>query len=307
MYDTAHPITHNEDPVSDPAIVGGELPSSNVRSLHVLGRLQTSLDIQRVIELFSTELQRDVAHDAFSYRNADHGVEVGVGQSADHRCQYRLVVEGEALGQVEVSRSTPFKHDEIRTVEELLVCLVYPLRNALMYQRALHSAHKDPLTGLFNRKALDAALSREIKLARRHKQALSLIVLDLDNFKAVNDRFGHSTGDAVLKTLAETLTRCTRTTDILARFGGEEFSVVLNNTDVAGASLLAERICQAARAARCWVDAAAVPFTISVGVATLAPGDDERTLFTRADRALYEAKRNGRDQVCVAPSAPEQV
>lgn len=298
LYDIAQPQNRREAAMSERAVVGG-VPQGQERALKLLSQLQMTLELPRLLEAFAEEIGKIVAHDSFSYRHAPMGVDIVLGKPAVHRCEYRLVVESDTLGKVEFTRSHPFRATETDEFEELLVALVYPLRNALMYERALQSALKDPLTGLYNRAAMNDALSREIKLARRNKSPVSLILIDIDHFKTINDTYGHSVGDTVLRSLASTITSCIRTTDILARFGGEEFSIVLNNTDVAGAKLLAERIGQAARSASCEVNGKPVVYTISLGVATLQTQDDERSLFERADKGLYEAKRAGRDRVVV--------
>ena len=147
---------------------------------------------------------------------------------------------------------------------------------------------------------MDSSLQREFNLARRNKSALSLLVLDIDNFKIINDTHGHAAGDAVIKALAESIAARSRNTDILARFGGEEFALLLNATDAAGAQVIAARICAAVRAITCKVKGANIRFTVSVGVATLAHDKNEKSLLERADMAMYAAKRDGRDRVCVA-------
>lgn len=270
------------------------------RSLHLLSLLQTSLEVGTVVRLFAEECAKYVPYDSYSYSNKVDGVEFETGTAARHSCHYRLVVADESLGQLTLTRVLPFGETEIVELEDMLVALVYPLRNALLYQRALQSALKDPLTGLYNRIALDAALQREFNLARRNKSALSLLVLDIDNFKIINDTYGHAAGDTVIKALAEAIAAHSRNTDILARFGGEEFALLLHATDAAGAQVIGARICEAVRAIVCKVKGANIHFTISVGVATLARDKSEKSLLERADMAMYAAKRGGRDRVCLA-------
>jgi diguanylate cyclase (GGDEF)-like protein len=284
-------------PATASAYPGAGVPG---RSLHLLTQLQTSLEVAAVVRLFAQECARHVPYDSFQFSNKMDGVELATGSAARHSCHYRLVVADESLGQLTLTRALPFGDAEIIELEDMLVTLVYPLRNALFYQRALQSALKDPLTGLYNRTALDAALLREFNLARRNKSALSLLVLDIDNFKIINDTHGHAAGDAVIKALAESIAARSRNTDILARFGGEEFALLLNATNAAGAKVIAARVCEAVRAIVCQVKDVRIRFTVSVGVATLAPDEDEKSLLERADMAMYLAKRSGRDRVCVA-------
>ena len=266
----------------------------------LLTRLQTTLDVGQLIRIFGASIQPAIPHASLGYGNPIQNLEVQTGVPQQHVCTYRLVLGDEALGHLVLTRATPFVHDEIVLFENFLVTLAFPLRNALMYQRALQSALRDPLTGLYNRSAMDTALHREILLAGRNGTPLSLVILDIDHFKSINDSHGHATGDAVIKTLSDRLIDCVRKSDILSRFGGEEFSVLMNNTDQDGARLMAERICLAVRAAPCHMPGGDVGFTVSAGVATLRARENDRLFFERADAALYEAKRSGRDRVCLA-------
>lgn len=158
----------------------------------------------------------------------------------------------------------------------------------------------DPLTGLPNRRALDHKLGVEVRLSLRHKVPLSLLLLDVDGFKQYNDSFGHLAGDEVLRALGRLLQVHTRTTDFAARWGGEEFAVMLRHTEEDGACIVAERVREAVESAT-WTRRAV---TVSVGVATLRrPAADDVALLAAADRALYDAKRGGRNRV-VSVSEP---
>jgi diguanylate cyclase (GGDEF)-like protein len=282
------------------AMTASSLRLSEDRSLHILSQLQTSLEAEKVVELFAEECLKIIPYDSICYKNPVEGISVKSGRRARHSCSYRLVAVDDALGRITLTRSTRFRDDELLELEDLLVTLVYPLRNAIMYRRALQSALKDPLTGCYNRSAMDTALEREFSLAHREKTPLSLLVLDIDNFKAINDSYGHAVGDAVIKSLAECIASCARKTDILSRFGGEEFSLLLHATDREGAVLLAGRICDAVRATHCRVKGIDVRYTVSIGVATLGDERDEKVFLDKADMAMYEAKRNGRDRVYAA-------
>ena len=156
----------------------------------------------------------------------------------------------------------------------------------------------DALTGIANRRQLDERLMIELDRVKRYGRPLSLIIADLDKFKAVNDTFGHETGDEVLKAAAETMARNIRGTDFLARYGGEEFVVLLPETDSGGAEVMAERLRMAIRDNTIFAIKKAI--SISLGVATSLQDETAKSLLKRADDALYMAKRSGRDQVRVA-------
>ncbi|MBI5104203.1 MAG: GGDEF domain-containing protein [Solirubrobacterales bacterium] len=156
-------------------------------------------------------------------------------------------------------------------------------------------ATRDPLTGALNRRAFARALDDELARCRRHGGSCALAVLDVDHFKSVNDRYGHASGDDVLRGLAELVASMTRRTDAFARLGGEEFAVLLVESDAEGARAYAETL-------RAAIEAAPIPpvgtVTVSVGVAEAASGDvSADALLRSADRALYAAKAAGRNQV----------
>jgi diguanylate cyclase len=147
----------------------------------------------------------------------------------------------------------------------------------------------DALTGLSNRRAFDEALTSLLAMKKRYKSAFSVAIFDIDYFKKVNDELGHLHGDQVLKQVAELLEVCVRETDIVARYGGEEFIVIMPETELAGARILAQRIQRMVEAES--------DVTISGGLAAALSGDEQRTLLARADEALYAAKAAGRNGV----------
>jgi diguanylate cyclase (GGDEF)-like protein len=167
-------------------------------------------------------------------------------------------------------------------------------RVAELVTRLSNAARTDALTGLLNRRALEELFELELERSRRSARPLSVIVGDLDGFKAVNDRLGHQAGDAALQTLAEELGRWKRRIDMAARLGGEEFALILPEIDEGGAFLVAERLRRATH--RSFADGP-LPLTISFGVATFPEhGDDPDTLLRAADQALYAAKDLGKDR-----------
>ena len=263
--------------------------------------LQTTLDIEQLLEAFSLHLAGAVPHEGWNFSLAEQDLNLTGGHAAGHSCSYRLQLEDQQLGEWRAERSQAFSENELATIEAYLCRLVYPLRNALLYRRALESAFLDPLTGTRNRGALYSSLQREWELARRHGQALSVIMLDVDHFKAVNDTYGHAVGDTVLQQVADCITRCVRASDIVFRYGGEEFLILLSNTPQDGAMHLAERIrIELARRTHLSSDGTPLRVTASLGVASLYDGDSKEVLLTHADQALYRAKHAGRNRVEIA-------
>jgi diguanylate cyclase (GGDEF)-like protein len=160
-------------------------------------------------------------------------------------------------------------------------------------------ANHDKLTGLFNRRAFDEQLSKEVNRAHLINKQLSLIMIDIDHFKLFNDRYGHQKGDEVLATVAETLMNNARGSDTAARYGGEEMALILENTTLAEAGVIAERIRMNVQQDA--QEVSEVELTISLGVAGLsADHDTPERLIRAADDALYDAKENGRNQVVLA-------
>jgi len=163
--------------------------------------------------------------------------------------------------------------------------------------KVIHTqAMQDTLTGLFNRNAYNQRLRDEFARYKRYDSPLTLAIWDIDHFKNINDSFGHNSGDKVLILTAKQLQEHTRDTDFIARFGGEEFVMLLPNTGKDAALFLAEQLRELIEATGFNANGKAVPITISCGLAEINSDDTEETLFDRADKALYEAKHNGRNQ-----------
>ncbi len=189
------------------------------------------------------------------------------------------------------------------TLLVLLMCLALwaSMSELQMLLRLYRQATRDPLTGLFNRGALMEHVQLEIGRARRYEHGMCVLLFDLDKFKRINDEFGHLAGDAVLQAFARILEKGMRQTDVVGRYGGEEFLAVLACTRKTDAESLAERI----RAACADVEVSSpegvrIEFTTSVGIAELEASEDAESLLSRVDESLYKAKDAGRDCVIVA-------
>lgn len=273
---------------------------SSERLLQISSALQTSLDIEQLIEAFIQEVKVSIPVDGVRFHNSQQGVDLKIGRNAAHVCSYTLTINEQSLGEVVFMRKTGFTPSQSNELELLLRSLIHPLRNALLYRAALLKAQRDPLTGVYNRAALTETLMRDVELAQRHKNPLSIIVLDIDNFKNINDTYGHFAGDCLLKGLVDCARHSIRRCDMLFRFGGEEFVVLLNNTDEKGALRLAERIRRNVEKEDYICNGRVIHMTLSAGIAELQQQDVELRLFERADQALYRAKSDGRNCVRTA-------
>lgn len=221
----------------------------------------------------------------------------GTFEIEDLRSTNGTFVRGERVERARLGRS-----DRVQVGPNVLVRFALTdATEAELQRRLFESSTRDPLTMAFNRKYFQERLAAEIAHAKRHGTKLSVILLDLDDFKSVNDAHGHLTGDLVLRRVSAEVQRLIRAEDIFARWGGEEFALVARSTGRQSAHSLAERIRERIEEATVTLsDGAKLHVTVSVGVASLTEiaGDDpERELVATADRRLYAVKREGRNRV----------
>jgi diguanylate cyclase (GGDEF)-like protein len=202
---------------------------------------------------------------------------------------------GMALGFLSVyARSDDAIGDDALVAVEGLAQRATPaIENARRYREARQLADTDALTGLHNRRMFHETLGREVARAQRYGRALGLIVLDLDDFKEINDSYGHLAGDGVLAEVGERMRSVARTADVPCRTGGEEFAVIMPESTLGEAEALYQRLAEAI-SARPIADVGTVRF--SAGLAELRGDDDALSFFERADRALYAAKREGKNR-----------
>jgi diguanylate cyclase (GGDEF)-like protein len=215
------------------------------------------------------------------------------------------------LGLLTIFTRSPeraFGEEQVHELEELALRAGPAVENARRFREARQLADLDALTGLHNRRYFHETLAREVARAHRYDRNLALIIFDLDDFKAINDRIGHLAGDGVLAEAAERIREVVRSADIECRVGGDEFAVILPESTLRDADQLYARL-QKAVSARPVGEAG--PLTISAGVAELQPDDDAIAFFQRADHALYGAKEAGKGQVVAAsllrPEPPTEV
>ncbi|HYY11577.1 MAG TPA: GGDEF domain-containing protein, partial [Kineosporiaceae bacterium] len=194
--------------------------------------------------------------------------------------------------------------DAVEALEDLARHAGAAVANALAHEETRRLSVTDPLTGAGNFRQLSTTLAREVERATRFGRPLSVVMLDLDHFKAVNDGHGHPFGDAVLREFARRLQDCLREVDTVTRYGGEEFTVVLPETGADGAAAVAARIVRAIRDRPFTVGARSAEVTVSAGVASFPDhGRTASELLRSADQALYAAKGAGRDRWCLAEVA----
>jgi two-component system cell cycle response regulator len=233
--------------------------------------------------------------DGISRRHAKLTVEGGELHVEDLKSANGTLVNGERLDSKRLLKDG----DKITLGATIVLKFTYSDDLEFAFQRKmLEAALRDGLTGTFNKRYLLDRLATEMAFAQRHHTPLSLIMLDLDHFKKINDTFGHPAGDDVLVALARVVQEAIRTEDILARFGGEEFAVLCRSVDTRNAGILAERLRERIAAMVVEHEGARIPVTASLGVAGFPEvADSSERLIATADEALYAAKARGRNCV----------
>jgi diguanylate cyclase (GGDEF)-like protein len=239
---------------------------------------------------------------------ADAG-EVALMREAGNRglVMLPLVAKDQSIGLVELFSKTPVRWTDqrLQLARTMANEAAMALENARLYEDARNLADRDPLTGFYNHRFLHERLGEEVVRAQRARRPLSVLMLDLDDFKLVNDTFGHLFGDRVLTWTAELIRSTLRGSDIPARYGGDEFAIILPETDHEEARRAAERILEAFRE-RAFVgeQRGPVPISASIGVASYPQhGRTPTELIAAADRALYTVKRDGGHDAAVAADA----
>ncbi|MES2664266.1 MAG: GGDEF domain-containing protein [Pseudomonadota bacterium] len=275
------------------------LPAQSIQELQnqLYVVLQTSLDARELMEIFRAYAQHQVSFDCLELITTQHHVRVGSDHSKKHFFRIQLTNTEKTSQELIFSRENPFNKHEENLLDQLIRPLSFPLRNALKYQEAVQSALTDRLTNIGNRVAMDMALSHAVESAQRYGQHLSTLMVDLDHFKQVNDEYGHVAGDIVLAKIAKLIKETVRNADQVFRYGGEEFLILMVNTDHFGAFIFGERLRGRIAGLPIVCQSVEIPVTASIGVATLMEMETGEELITRTDHALYQAKDFGRNCV----------
>jgi len=207
-----------------------------------------------------------------------------------------ISLHGEIIGSLNQADFSPLRYQpgmDTQLLEQLAVKVSISLSNVIAHERLKWLAVRDPLTGVLNRRIMETVLTREFKRAQRYKSPLSLVFIDLDDFKIINDRYGHECGDALLKHVAGQLVEITRDSDVVARYGGDEFVIILPGTPVQEASKLLQRLQYHFRDKPMRYDQRVIAVSISFGVASMTDrkAADPESLLREADAMLYNIKK----------------
>lgn len=297
-----------------------------INKLHA--RMAGVLSLTGMIEAYSVWLMPLVNHELIGYNNSGrkkrhlfcsgHGpnrrkaiafAEQLIGNKSpfegsftkkDGLCAYKWIFESvdDAGILLILKKGHALSPDEINLINHSLEILAECLRRGLAYEELFERASNDALTGLSNRRVFEERIYGLIESAKRYHHPLSMISMDLDKFKMINDNLGHQVGDEVLRSVAQVLKQAVRSTDLLIRMGGDEFLLILDNTDLRNARILAERLCVAVDALNIWADDA-TKLGVSIGLSQLKQEESLKQWLERTDDILYHAKAEGRSRVAV--------
>lgn len=297
-----------------------------MNNLH--GRMAGVLSLTGMIEAYSVWLMPLVSHELIGYSNAarqkkhlfcsGHGphrrraiafaeeligspvpFEGGCKNDDGHYAHKWIFESAEEAGILLILKDgQELSADEISLINASLVILAESLQRGLEYEDLFERASNDPLTGLSNRRVFDERIKGMMDSAKRYKRPLTMISMDLDRFKNINDNLGHQAGDEVLRSVASVLKQAVRSTDLLVRMGGDEFLLVLDDTDQKNARILAERLCVAVDALNVWADGN-TKLGVSIGLSQMQDRESLGQWLERTDDILYHAKAEGRSRVAV--------
>jgi len=290
----------HQSPVTSHTALRQQRLDVQLRQLEFNALLHRKLDLERLFECLLTEGQAFVPFDGLQFLAAERGADIMLGFSRQHRQRFELKLGERSLGEIILMRAKAFSPRDERDSERLVESIVYPLDNALEHHKVTMKAMTDVATGLRNQQAMDDLLPREIRLARRVEQPLSVILISVDYLESITEHHGTQVGEQAWQSVAETLAARLRESDLIFRTDGDEFCIVLNHNELNGAMALAERLRQ--EVDRCVsYDNVQYVLTASAGVTELGMSDDSANLLTRAGEALSLARTAGRNQVCALP------
>lgn len=276
-------------------------PSHAEIAQQLRNQLQTTLDVAELLGIFFITSQSLLQYQGLSFRHAGQHLDISHGTtSGSFRIDYHLELESQLLGVLSVHHNDNLDEHALSSFESLTPALIFPLRNALKYHEVLHASLHDPLTGVRNRSSMSELLERDIQSSRRTGAPLSVLMVDIDHFKMINDSYGHAGGDAALIAVAQLMKDQLRNVDAVFRYGGEEFLLVLPNTDMPYLLQVAERLRKAVENLAVVHDGKRIKMSVSFGGAVAKPDEQQQELLERADAALYLAKEQGRNRVCIA-------
>ncbi|MFT5760707.1 MAG: two-component system cell cycle response regulator [Alteromonadaceae bacterium] len=262
----------------------------------LLEQLQTTLDLGKLLDIIAMEAARFINFSGLYFRSQEVSKSLRGSRKAKYERQFELKLNDEFIGTLSYSIDKPIGMIHYKDLQRIHQIIIYPLKNALQYHQAIQLAMQDGLTGLGNRRYFDEQLKRAMHNANRHHTQVGLVLGDLNKFKAINDTYGHSIGDQVLRQFSNILRSCIRDSDSTFRFGGDEFAIIVENASEYALDIIQSRIKNALKTN---VLLAKYQVSCSLGTTFMNRADNEHTFFERADQALYRQKVNMSKRFCV--------
>lgn len=260
----------------------------------IMQKLMADIDLNAVFTSYFEQLCHYLNISGISLKYGAGEIKLGDCSSALSCKTLMLQDEHKVIAHLHYFHNKAFTLHDWQMMQELHNCSKQLLKNALQHQQVKKLALKDPLTNLGNRASYDEQIQRQISLALRQAQSFGLLVIDLDNFKPVNDKYGHQKGDQILKQFSIVLNSALRDTDMAFRLGGDEFCCIVQASSTQSQQNIASRIQQAVHADS---QLSSFGLSCSIGNASFLQQDNADSLFERADKALYQAKASGRNCV----------
>jgi len=220
-------------------------------------------------------------------------------------CSVPIIAREKILGAICVGsrNSNYFPEGDTRLLRSIATQIGVAIENVELYEEAVETAITDSLTGLYNRRYFMEEIQRELARAGRNNTPLSVLMSDLDGLKLLNDRFGHDQGDLLIKTWGAIMKENIRVSDVVARFGGDEFVLLAPETDLKEANQLCQRLLSAANNCQIQIDGGIMGISVSIGLASYPDhATDAEEILKKADEAMYYAKRTGKNRICTADS-----
>lgn len=208
----------------------------------LLEQLQTTLDLGKLLDIIAMEVARYINFSGLYFRSQTVSKTLRGSRKAKQESQFELKLNDEFIGTLSYGINSPISMIHSKDLQRIHQIILYPLKNALQYHQAIQLAMQDGLTGLGNRRYFDEQLKRAVHNANRHHTQVGLVLADLNKFKAINDTYGHNTGDEVLKQFANILRSCIRNSDSTFRFGGDEFAIIVENASEQALDIIQSRI-----------------------------------------------------------------
>lgn len=260
-------------------------------------QLQTTLDIEQLLTIYLSAIGVSHKISAVELDTLQGKFVSGSVSDKHHELSLPIQINDRIVGRLRYFSVKPVTDILLSSLSNFQKRLVFPLRNALAFWQLQQMALRDPLTGIGNRASYDDSMGRAMCLAKRNATPFALVLLDLDNFKQANDNHGHQVGDEILVQFTKLIQSCIRGTDQAFRFGGDEFAIILDNPNNDAALTVSQRIQSAML-----VSEIALNYTVgvSIGYTMFDMKDSTSSLFARADKALYDAKKSGKSCIKAA-------